>query len=150
MIKVVLIRPEIPWNTGNVGRTCAAAGAELHLVGPFGFSLSERRLRRAGLDYWERLAPVVHESLDAFFKKLPPDADVLAFSAEGGRTHWEARYGPDSWLVFGGESAGLPPELRMLWKERLYRVPMAAGARSLNLSTAAAVVLYEALRGFRR
>ena len=145
MVKVVLVRPEIPWNTGNVGRTCAAAGAELHLVGPLGFSLSERRLRRAGLDYWESLAPTTHESLDAFLRQLPPDADVLAFSAEGTRTHWDARYGADSWLVFGGESSGLPPELRERWKERLHRVPMVAGARSLNLSTAAAVVLYEAL-----
>ena len=146
MLKVVLVHPEIPFNTGNVGRTCAATGAELHLVGPLGFSLSERRLRRAGLDYWERLAPVLHESLEAFLKQLPVDADVLAFSAEGARTHWEARYRADSWLVFGGESAGLSPELRARWKERLYRVPMAAGARSLNLSTAAAVVLYEASR----
>ncbi|MFI5361177.1 MAG: tRNA (cytidine(34)-2'-O)-methyltransferase [Elusimicrobiota bacterium] len=146
MLKVALIHPEIPWNTGNVGRTCAAAGAELHLVGPLGFTLSERRLRRAGLDYWESLAPVVHASLSAFLNIVPQDADVLAFSAEGTRTHWEASYGADSWLVFGGESAGLPPELRARWKDRLYRVPMAAGARSLNLSTAAAIVLYEALR----
>jgi tRNA (cytidine/uridine-2'-O-)-methyltransferase len=145
MLKVALVRPEIPWNTGNIGRTCAAAGAELHLVGPLGFSLSERRLRRAGLDYWESLAPVVHESLDKFLMTLPQDADVLAFSAEGSRTHWEAEYRADSWLVFGGESAGLPPVLRARWADRLVRIPMAAGARSLNLSTAAAVALYEAL-----
>ncbi len=144
-LKVVLIRPEIPWNTGNVGRTCAAAGAELHLVGPLGFSLSERRLRRAGMDYWDELAPVVHDSLDSFLSALPAGADVLAFSAEAPRTHWEAPYGAGSWLVFGGESAGLPPELRARWAGRLYRIPMAAGARSLNLSTAAAVALYEAL-----
>ncbi|HEX4048686.1 MAG TPA: tRNA (cytidine(34)-2'-O)-methyltransferase [Elusimicrobiota bacterium] len=145
MLKVVLIQPEIPGNTGNVGRTCSAAGAELHLVKPLGFSLSERHLKRAGLDYWERLAPVVHESVDAFLKALPSDADVLAFSAEGKLSHWEAPYRENSWLVFGGESFGLPPELRALWKERLCRVPMVAGARSLNLSSAAAVVLYEAL-----
>lgn len=140
------MHPEIPWNAGNVGRTCAAAGAELHLVAPLGFSLSERRLKRAGLDYWERLRPVVHESLDAFLMKLPHDADVLAFSAEGARTHWQADYRADSWLVFGGESRGLAPELRERWRERLHRVPMVPGARSLNLSTAAAVVLYEARR----
>jgi tRNA (cytidine/uridine-2'-O-)-methyltransferase len=145
MLKVVLVRPEIPWNTGNVGRTCAAAGAQLHLVGPFGFSLSERRVRRAGMDYWESLAPVVHESVESFLAALPAGADVLAFSAEGARTHWEAAYGADSWLVFGGESTGLPPELRVRWAASLHRIPMAAGARSLNLSTAAAVVLYEAL-----
>jgi tRNA (cytidine/uridine-2'-O-)-methyltransferase len=145
MLKVVLIRPEIPWNTGNVGRTCAATGAQLHLVGPLGFSLSERRIKRAGMDYWESLAPVVHESVDAFLRTLAPDADVLAFSAEGAKTHWQADYGADSWLVFGGESEGLPPELRARWADRLYRIPMAAGARSLNLSTAAAVAVYEAL-----
>ncbi len=146
MLKVVLIRPEIPWNAGNVGRTCAAAGAQLHLVGPLGFSLSERRLRRAGLDYWKRLSPVLHESVDSFLNQLPAGADVLAFSAEGARTHWEAEYGADSWLVFGSESSGLPAELRDRWKERLHRVPMAAGVRSLNLSTAVAVALYEGLR----
>lgn len=146
MLKVVLVHPEIPFNTGNVGRTCAAAGAELHLVAPLGFSLSERRLKRAGLDYWERLKPVVHDSLASFIKELPADADVLAFSSEGPLTHWEARYGPDSWLVFGCESAGLPAELRERWRARLYRIPMAAGERSLNLSSAAAIVVYEALR----
>lgn len=146
MLKVVLIRPEIPGNTGNVGRSCAAAGAQLHLVAPLGFSLSERHLKRAGMDYWDKLAPVVHESLEAFLEKLPRDADVLAFSAEAPRTHWEAPFGKDSWLVFGNESSGLPPELRARWKERLYRVPMAPGLRSLNLASAAAVVIFEALR----
>lgn len=150
MLKVALIHPEIPWNTGNVGRTCAATGAELHLVAPLGFTLSERRLRRAGMDYWEKLAPVVHESLDSFLQYLPADADVLAFSAEGARTHWEAAYRADSWLVFGGESRGLPAELRARWSGRLYRVPMVDGARSLNLSTAVAVALYEARRVLRQ
>lgn len=146
MLKVVLMHPEIPWNTGNAGRTCVAAGAELHLVAPLGFVLSERRLRRAGLDYWESLAPVVHESLDAFLAALPARAHVLAFGADGGRTHWEADYRPDSWLVFGSESRGLPPSLRERWRDRLCRIPMAPGARSLNLSTAVAVTLYEGLR----
>jgi tRNA (cytidine/uridine-2'-O-)-methyltransferase len=146
MLKVVLVHPEIPFNTGNVGRTCAAAGAELHLVAPLGFSLSERHLRRAGMDYWESLNPKVHESLASFIKELPADADVRAFSAEATRTHWEAPYRSDSWLLFGSESSGLPPELRARWAERLYRIPMVAGARSLNLSTAAGVVIYEALR----
>lgn len=146
MLKVVLVRPEIPWNAGNVGRTCDAAGAELHLVAPLGFSLSERRVRRAGLDYWERLAPRVHESLDAFLLALPEGEPVLAFSAEGARAHWDAPYAPDAWLVFGSESSGLPSELRERWRDRLYRVPMRPAARSLNLSSAAAVVLYEALR----
>ena len=145
MLKVVLIQPEIPGNTGNVGRTCAATGSALHLVKPLGFTISERHLKRAGMDYWEKLAPVLHESIDAFLAALPADADVLAFSADAARSHWEAKYSADSWLVFGGESAGFPIELRERWKERMYRVPMVAGARSLNLSSTAAVVLYEAL-----
>lgn len=146
MLNVVLVQPEIPWNTGNVGRTCCAAGARLHLVAPLGFSLSERRLRRAGLDYWERLAPTVHDSLDAFLSALPAEADVHAFSAEAARMHWDADYRADSWLMFGSESSGLPAALRERWRARLLRVPMADGARSLNLSTAVAVALYEARR----
>lgn len=145
-MKVALIRPEIPGNTGNVGRTCSAVGAELHLIGPLGFELSESRLRRAGLDYWKRLSPRVHESLDRFLAVLPEDAPLLAFSAEGEKTHWEASYREDSWLVFGGESGGLPAQLRERWRDRLYRVPMVADTRSLNLSAAAAVVIYEAQR----
>ena len=146
MLKIALIHPEIPFNTGNIGRTCAATGAQLHLVAPLGFSLSERRIRRAGMDYWERLAPTLHESLEDFLSYIGADEKLLAFSAEGALTHYQAPYGSDSWLVFGSESAGLPVELRRRWRERLYRIPMVPGARSLNLSTAAAVVLYEALR----
>lgn len=146
MLKVALIRPEIPGNTGNIGRTCSAVGAELHLVGPLGFELTGARLRRAGLDYWERLSPRVYGSLDEFLAVLPTEPPLLAFSAEGGSTHWEAPYGEDSWLVFGCESGGLPVELRRRWRDRLYRVPMLAGTRSLNLSAVAAVVLYEAWR----
>lgn len=149
-LRVVLIEPEIPWNTGNIGRTCEAAGAQLHLVGRLGFSLSERRIRRAGMDYWERLRPVHHESLDAFLNMLPPQETVLGFSAEGRSTHWEAPYAPEAWLLFGSESRGLPPALRERLKDRLYRVPMKEGSRSLNLSTAAAVVLFEALRVLTR
>lgn len=146
MLKIVLIRPEIPGNTGNVGRTCSAVGAELHLVGPLGFELTEARLRRAGLDYWERLSPRVHETLEAFLKILPKDASLAAFSSEGEKTHWQVPYREDSWLIFGAESGGLPPDLRASWRDRLYRVPMLPGNRSLNLSAAAAAVIYEAQR----
>ena len=144
-MRVVLIDPDIPWNTGNIGRTCVAAGAELHLVGRLGFVLSERRLKRAGLDYWEKLIVVRHETVEDFLKAAGTDA-VLAFSAEGEKTHWEAPYASDSWLVFGSESSGLPAALRERWRDRTYRVPMEPGARSLNLSSAAAIVLYEAKR----
>ncbi|MEK7383511.1 MAG: tRNA (cytidine(34)-2'-O)-methyltransferase [Elusimicrobiota bacterium] len=146
MLKVVLIRPEIPGNTGNVGRSCAAAGVELHLVKPLGFELTEARLRRAGLDYWGRLAPRLHDCLESFLAQLPADAPLLAFSAEGEKTHWQAPYSRDCWLVFGGESAGLPLDLRERWHDHLYRVPMLPGNRSLNLSATAAVVIYEARR----
>ena len=146
MLKVVLIRPEIAGNTGNVGRTCAATGSELHLVGPMGFTISERKLKRAGLDYWDKLAPKIYASTDEFLERLPKDADVFAFSAEGPKVHWDAEFGADAWLIFGCESSGLPPELRALWKERTYRVPMAPGTRSLNLASAAAVVIFEAAR----
>ena len=145
MLKVALVHPEIPFNAGNVARTCAAAGAELHLVAPLGFSVSERRLRRAGMDYWERARPRIHESLAAFLSFIKEDA-VLAFSAEAPRAHWDAPFAEDSWLVFGCESRGLPQELRARWAERTYRIPMAPGERSLNLSSAAAVVVYEARR----
>lgn len=148
-MRVVLIEPEIPWNTGNVGRTCLAAGAELHLVGRLGFSLSERRLKRAGLDYWEKLTVVRHETVEDFLA-ASAGGSVLAFSAEGEKPHWDAPYATDSWLVFGSESSGLPAALRERWRERTYRIPMEPAARSLNLSTAAAVVLFEAKRTLRK
>ena len=142
---VVLFQPEIPWNTGNVGRTCVAAGAALHLIEPLGFSLSERRLKRAGLDYWPLLTLRRHENFAAFLAQLPAAARLLAFSAQGSATHWQAAYGPDSYLLFGRESSGLPDEVLQRCAAA-YRIPMAGGARSLNLSTAVAVALYEGLR----
>ena len=146
MIKVALIHPEIPFNTGNIGRTCVAVKAQLHLVAPLGFSLSERRVRRAGMDYWESLDLKIHHSLDDFLSCIKNGEQPLAFSAEGARTHYEAPYHPDAWLIFGSESCGLPAVLRERWRDNLFRVPMVPGARSLNLSTAAAVVLYAASR----
>lgn len=143
-LKVVLYQPEIPWNTGNVGRTCAALGAELHLVEPLGFSISERRLRRAGMDYWKRLAVFRHPDWDSCLAAVGP-APFL-FSADAPRALWEARFEPDSALAFGRESTGLPEALLRARPDRRLRIPMAAGARSLNLSTAAAVALYEAAR----
>ena len=148
MLRVVLIEPEIPGNTGNIGRSCLAAGAELHLVGRLGFELTERRLRRAGLDYWEKVKVIRHASVEDFLS-LARDEDILAFSAEGAGEHWDAPYREGSWLVFGGESRGLAEHLRERWRSRTYRVPMAAQARSLNLSSTAAVVLYEARRALR-
>lgn len=144
---MVLVHPEIHWNTGNAGRTCLAAGARLHLVEPLGFSLDDREVRRAGLDYWPRVEPRVWTSWDALEAALPDLGEPLLFTAEAGRSLWEADYPARPVLVFGGESAGLPRELRRRFRDRLVRIPMADPAlRSLNLSTCVGIAVYEALR----
>lgn len=146
-VHVVLVHPEIHWNTGNAGRTCLAAGAQLHLVEPLGFSLGERQVRRAGLDYWERVAPRVWPDWEAFEAALGTLGTPHFFSAEAGRSHWEVRYGPSPVLVFGAEAAGLPAELRTRYAAQMVRIPMAErSVRSLNLSTAVAVAAFEVLR----
>lgn len=139
------MEPEIHWNTGNIGRTCVAAGAALHLVGKLGFRLEAKEIRRAGLDYWPKLDLHLHKDFDAFLEAAG-DAPLLFFSAGAKTAHWDAPYERGAYLVFGKESTGLPQALRRRWRDRLYRIPMKRGIRSLNLSTAAAVVLYEALR----
>lgn len=145
-MNIVLYEPEIAWNTGNIGRTCVAAGASLHLVGRLGFRLEGKEMRRAGLDYWPKLKLVRHADFEAFRFSLPPEASVFAFSTKARRSYWEASYPPGSYLLFGRESAGLPDSALSLYKNSLLRIPMGPGARSLNLSTAAALALYEALR----
>ena len=146
-LHVALVTPEIPWNTGNVGRTCLAAGAQLHLIEPLGFSLAARPVRRAGLDYWPRVAPRTRPDWDAFERALPALGEPLFFSADAERTLWEAPSFPRTVLVFGRESVGLPQELRARWRERLVGFPMAdPELRSLNVSTCAALALYEILR----
>lgn len=146
-LHVALVEPEIHWNTGNAGRTCLAAGAQLHLVEPLGFSLDEKEVRRAGLDYWPRVDPRVWPSWAAFEERLPALGEPFFFSAEGERDFWSAAYPERAVLVFGRESVGLPREIRDRYRDRLLRIPMLdPGLRSLNLSTCVAVVLYEALR----
>lgn len=141
------MEPEIHWNTGNVGRTCLAAGAQLHLVEPLGFSLDDRRVRRAGLDYWERVAPTLWPSLASFESALPPDASPYLFSAEGERTYWDVAYPDPVTLIFGRESRGLPEAFRSRHRERLLRIPIPGReVRALNLSTAVGLALYEILR----
>ena len=147
MIHVALVAPEIAWNAGNAGRTCLAAGAKLHLVGPLGFSLAERRVRRAGLDYWEHVAPVVHRDFAAFEAALPDLGEPLFFSADAERTLYDAPLPVRPVLVFGRESTGFDPEVRARHAERLVRIPMAdRRVRSLNLSTCVGIALYEVLR----
>lgn len=142
---VVLVEPEIPPNTGNISRTCAVTGTVLHLVEPLGFSIDERHLKRAGLDYWQYLKLDVHKSVDELLKVLI-GKNVWLVETQGTRCYTEIAYGPDDWLIFGKETTGLPSSLLHAYPERCVRIPMGRQIRSLNLSNAVAVVLFEALR----
>jgi tRNA (cytidine/uridine-2'-O-)-methyltransferase len=146
---VVLVHPEIHWNTGNAGRTCLAAGAILHLIKPIGFSLSERQVKRAGLDYWEHVDPRVWPSWKAFEKELPALGTAYFFSAKAKRVFWDVPFGESRHvvLVFGGETAGLPPELHERYQDGFVTMPIfSPHVRSLNLSTAVALAVYEVIR----
>jgi tRNA (cytidine/uridine-2'-O-)-methyltransferase len=146
-LHIVLVEPEIPWNTGNAGRTSLAVGAELHLVEPLGFSLAERQLRRAGLDYWSRVRLRVWPAWEAFARALPELGEPFFFTAGAARRHWDVQYPAQTVLVFGRESVGLPSQLLAANVERTVSLPMADPAlRSLNLSTAVAVAAYEVVR----
>lgn len=140
--------PQIPPNTGNVARTCAVTGSGLHLVGPLGFDLCDRSLRRAGLDYWNEVEPkIYHDWADFEARTLRGRADKLhLFTARAERSALEIRYAPGDFLVFGQEQLGLPPALLAAWPERCVGLPMLAGRRSLNLAVAAGAALYQALR----
>jgi tRNA (cytidine/uridine-2'-O-)-methyltransferase len=146
-LHIVLVHPEIHWNTGNAGRTCLAAGAKLHLVEPLGFSLDEREVRRAGLDYWPRVDPHIWPSWETLEQRLPELGEPFFFSAEAGRSFWEVRYPERTALIFGRESVGLPAEIRDRYRDRLVRIPMLdREIRSLNLSTSVALAVYEVRR----
>ncbi len=146
-LHVVLVHPEIHWNTGNAGRTCLGAGARLHLVRPLGFSLDDREVKRAGLDYWERVRPVVWQDWTELEPRLPDLGEPSFFSSEATRSLWDVAFPPRTVLVFGRESVGLPPEIRRRHADRLVSIPMAdPDLRSLNLSTAVAIAVYEVLR----
>ena len=145
MLHVVLIEPEIPQNTGNIARTCAATGAALHLVEPLGFSLDDRYLKRAGLDYWPLARVRVHGSYPALLRELG-DMPRYLFTTKAARAYTDFAYSQETALVFGCETKGLPEALLRLWPDCCARIPMQAQARSLNLANAVAVVVYEALR----
>jgi len=146
ILHVVLVEPEIPQNTGTTARLCAATATRLHLVGPLGFSLEDRYLRRAGLDYWPNVDLAVHIDWESF-RLAHPQASLWLFSARASRSFTDARYRPGDFLVFGGETRGLPPALLAEERDRALRIPMrGAAVRSLNLANAAAIVAYEALR----
>lgn len=146
---VVLVHPEIHWNTGNAGRTCLAAGAALHLIEPLGFSLDERQVKRAGLDYWEHVDLRVWPSWAVFENELPMLGEPYFFSTKAKRSFWDAPLGTPSAvvLVFGRETGGLPPEIHERYRERLIAMPiLSSRVRSLNLSTSVGIALYEVLR----
>jgi tRNA (cytidine/uridine-2'-O-)-methyltransferase len=146
-LHVVLVEPEIHWNTGNAGRTCLAAGAQLHLVEPLGFSLDEAQVRRAGLDYWPRVNPRVWPDWDAFERALPGLGESFLFSSSGAHEFQRVRYPRPAVLIFGRESVGLPAALLARHRERTVRVPMLdAELRSLNLSTTVGLGVYEVRR----
>jgi tRNA (cytidine/uridine-2'-O-)-methyltransferase len=147
-LNVVLVEPEIPQNTGAIGRLCVGLGATLHLVRPLGFNLASRQVRRCGLDYWEHLDLRVHDSWDAFRAAERPGAGDLHFlSRHAERSLYAARFATGAWLVFGNESAGLAPLYHQRYADRMFRIPMPGPhARSLNLANAVAVAAYEAYR----
>ena len=145
MLNIVLVEPLIPQNTGNIARTCAATRSRLHLVRPLGFDISERAVRRAGLDYWHMVDLQVYDSLDHFFA-VNPRPDLWLATTKAPRDYSQARFSPDCWLFFGKETAGLPLEFREKHRDRCIRIPMVDEARSLNLANSAAVLIYEALR----
>lgn len=142
---IVLVEPEIPSNTGNIARTCAATGCVLHLVHPLGFSIDDRQLKRAGLDYWHLLDVREYQSIHEIWDKHPEGRFFYA-STKGGQWYSDVTYGPDDFLVFGKETKGLPRELLESRKSEVVRIPIREDARSLNLSNAVAIVVFEALR----
>ncbi len=144
-VNIVLVEPEIPQNTGNIARTCAATGAALHLVKPMGFTPTDAKLKRAGLDYWDKLDITYYEDLDDFLAQHKDDA-LYFFSSKASRNHTEVKYPKTVYLVFGKETAGLPEALLKARYDDCLRIPMLPGLRCLNLSNAAAVAVYEVFR----
>ncbi len=145
MLNIVLHEPEIPANTGNIGRTCVAANARLHLIEPLGFRLNEKNLKRAGMDYWDNLDVTTYINYDEFLERNPK-AKIYMATTKAAKTYTEVRYEPDCYIMFGKESAGIPEEILVDHREECIRIPMTGGIRSLNLGNSAAIVLYEALR----
>ena len=143
-LNIVMVEPEIPQNTGNVARTCAATGARLHLVGPMGFKIDDKKLKRAGLDYWHLLDITYYKNLEDFFSKN--SGDFFFFTTKALHTHTDVSYPNNAYLFFGKETKGLPEELLLQNKDKCVRIPMVSDARSLNLSNSVAIGVYEVLR----
>lgn len=145
MMNIVLHEPEIPANTGNIGRTCVATGSRLHLIKPLGFSLDEKELKRAGLDYWKNLDVTVYENFRDFLDKNPGAVPFMA-TTKAKKTYTQVSYPDNAYIMFGKESAGIPEEILVEYEETSVRIPMNENIRSLNLSNSVAIMLYEALR----
>ena len=144
-LNIVLFEPEIPANTGNIGRTCVATGTRLHLIEPLGFRLNEKSIKRAGMDYWEHLDVTRYINFEEFLEKNP-GAKIYMATTKGQHVYTEVNYEPDCYIMFGKESAGIPEEILVKNPDTCIRIPMLSEIRSLNLSNSVAVVLYEALR----
>jgi tRNA (cytidine/uridine-2'-O-)-methyltransferase len=145
-LNIVLFEPEIPNNTGNIGRLALASGSKLHLVKPFGFELSDSRLKRAGLDYWQHLDVTIYESIEDFFR-MQNNKEFTFFSSHGHKTHWEIPYKDNLFLIFGKESVGLPKIVLETYKNQIYNIPLFSDRiRSLNLANAVSIVIYEGIR----
>lgn len=145
MLNIVLLEPEIPQNTGNIGRTCVATGTRLHLIEPLGFSISDKAVKRAGMDYWPHLDVIVYEDYEDFLKRNP-NAKVYMATTKGPNVYTEVKFEPDCYIMFGKESAGIPEEILVQNQANSIRIPMNPEIRSLNLANSVAIVLYEALR----
>ncbi|MGN0346510.1 MAG: tRNA (uridine(34)/cytosine(34)/5-carboxymethylaminomethyluridine(34)-2'-O)-methyltransferase TrmL [Lachnospiraceae bacterium] len=145
MMHIVLHQPEIPANTGNIGRTCVATGTKLHLIEPLGFHLDEKRIKRAGMDYWDILDYQRYVNYQDFLEKNP-GAKIYMATTKAKRKYTDVQFGPDDYIMFGKESAGIPEEILVENEENCIRIPMLPDIRSLNLSNSVAIVLYEALR----
>jgi tRNA (cytidine/uridine-2'-O-)-methyltransferase len=144
-MNIVLLEPEIPQNAGNIARTCAATGSKLHMIKPFGFSVEDKYLKRAGLDYWKLLDVKYYEDFEDFLDKNS-DANLFMATTKSKKTYDEVEYPEDAYIVFGRESAGIPEEILLNYKNTSVRIPMIEQSRSLNLSNSVAIILYEALR----
>ena len=144
-LQLALVHPQIAPNTGNIGRLCVATGTHLHLVRPLGFVLSDQKLKRSAMDYWPRLQLTVHDDLDAFIAAMK-DTRLWLFTSKATRSYWDADYAANDCLVLGSESAGLPESITQRFHDQTVRIPQAEGERCLNVSTAAGIGLYEALR----
>ncbi|SHJ18264.1 tRNA (cytidine(34)-2'-O)-methyltransferase [Algibacter luteus] len=145
-LNIVLFEPEIPNNTGNIGRLALASGSHLHLVKPFGFEIDDTRLKRAGLDYWQHLQITYYDNIDAFFT-INKDKTMAFLSSHGSKNHWDIPFEDDMFLIFGKESVGLPKDLLNQYSENLFKIPLfSQHVRSLNLANAVSIVVYEGIK----